>query len=92
MDQDVSDMFAAHDARITKVENGAVETKTAITDLAEKVTGLTLTQKTQLDILLRLDRVASNPHVKVIVMVLATVLGAWAANRGLGGGLLGGGK
>lgn len=51
-------------------------------ELAKKVDGLTATQDMQLAILSRLDRVASNPTVKVIAGMVATALLTWLASHG----------
>ena len=51
--------------------------------LATKVDALTATQETQLAILTRLDKIASNPLVKTIVTILGTALATWAASKGL---------
>lgn len=51
-------------------------------ELAAKVDALTSTQATQLAILGRLDKVASNPTVKVLFGMLATALVTWLASHG----------
>ncbi len=97
MDQDVSDKFvtaetrmaaldariAAAETRLTIVETEGVKDRTAITALAAKVDGLARDQKLQLEILTRLDAVAANPHIKLILAIVASVLGSWAAAKGL---------
>lgn len=50
--------------------------------LAEKVDSLTATQATQLSILVRLDKVTSNPTVKVLAGMAATALITWLATHG----------
>jgi hypothetical protein len=49
---------------------------------ASKVDRLTATQDIQLAILARLDKVASNPTVKVIAGMVATAILTWLASRG----------
>lgn len=51
--------------------------------LAAKVDGLTSTQETQLAILSRLDKVASNPLVKTLAAMVATALLTWLAAHGV---------
>ena len=51
--------------------------------LAKQVEALTTMQQTQLDILGRLDKVASNPLFKTIVTILGTAFATWAASKGL---------
>jgi hypothetical protein len=51
-------------------------------DLATKVDALTTMQNTQLAILGRLDRVASNPTVKVLAGMLATAAISYLAGKG----------
>ncbi len=96
MEQDVTDRFVAVDARITTIEGKvsnmdaatlahyAEDAKMAVNvaDLAKKIDALTSDQKLQLEILKRLDQVAANPNVKVILAILATVLASWAASKG----------
>jgi hypothetical protein len=48
-----------------------------------EVAALTKMQETQLAILGRLDKVASNPLVKTVVTILGTALATWAASKGL---------
>ncbi len=50
--------------------------------LATKVDRLTATQEIQLAILGRLDKVASNPTVKVLAGMIATALLTWLASHG----------
>jgi hypothetical protein len=57
--------------------------KTAREALAVEVAALTKMQETQLAILGRLDKVASNPLVKTVVTILGTALATWAASKGL---------
>ena len=97
MDQDIADKFsvaesrmaaldsriATAEARLTIVEAEGAKDRTAISDLAKKVDDLTVSQKTQLEILQRLDAVAANPYVKVILSVLAMAAASWAASKGL---------
>jgi septal ring factor EnvC (AmiA/AmiB activator) len=52
-------------------------------ELASKVDSLTETQATQLAILGRLDKVASNPTIKVLAGMLATALFTWLASHGV---------
>lgn len=58
-------------------------TNESVTELTKKLDALTGTQKLQLEILQRLDLVAANPNVKIILAILATVLASWAASKGL---------
>ena len=51
--------------------------------LAKKVDGLDTKQDTQLAILTRLDKITSNPNVKIILAVLATAALSWAASKGV---------
>ncbi len=51
--------------------------------LAVKVDSLTSTQETQLAILSRLDRVASNPLVKTLAAMFATAVLTWLASHGI---------
>jgi len=51
--------------------------------IAAEVADLKATQALQLAILARLDKVASNPTVKVLGGMLATALVTWLASRGL---------
>lgn len=51
--------------------------------LATEVKALTTMQETQLAILGRLDKVASNPVVKTVVTILGTAFATWAASKGL---------
>ncbi len=73
-------------ARAEESAKSAVEAvaraEAAVVELTRKVDSLTVTQKTQLDILIRLDAVAANPHFKVILAIVATVLASWAASKG----------
>jgi hypothetical protein len=85
-----SDRFTALETRVTSVEartdtleKGAVKTDTALMNLTKKVDDLTASQKLQLEILQRLDAVAANPNVKIILAIVATVLASWAASKGL---------
>ncbi len=82
MDADVSERFAAVEVRLTAVEVGAAKMESAIVELTKKVDSLTATQELQLQILQRLDAVAANPHFKVILAIVATVLASWAASKG----------
>lgn len=50
--------------------------------LDAKVDSLTASQEAQLAILGRLDKIATNPHVKMILAVLATAAMSWAASKG----------
>ena len=84
MDRDVYATLEAHDVRITALESGQAKMESAMVELTKKVDDLTKSQTVQLEILHRLDQVASNPQVKVILTVLAAVLGSWAASKGLG--------
>ncbi len=52
-------------------------------ELAAKVDALTETQATQLAILGRLDKVASNPTVKVLAGMIATAVLTWLASHGV---------
>jgi len=97
MDQDVSDKFtaaesrmaaldariAAAEVRVTAVETGAVKDREVVAGLVKDVAQLTADQKIQLEILKRLDAVAANPHFKIILAIVATALGSWAASKGL---------
>lgn len=47
------------------------------------VTELKQSQELQLAILTRLDKIAANPNLKIILAVLATAATAWLANKGL---------
>ena len=51
-------------------------------ELAVKVDDLTATQATQLSILTRLDKVTSNPTVKVLAGMIATAAVTWLATHG----------
>jgi len=73
----------ALEVRSDSLEKGAAKTETAITVLTKKVDDLTASQKLQLEILQRLDAVAANPSVKIILAIGATVLASWAASKGL---------
>lgn len=89
--------FAEQDARATNVSErvrGAsqvdleqaaqlVQERSAREELAAKVDSLTKTQDVQLAILSRLDKIAANPQVKIILAVGATALASWAASKGL---------
>lgn len=66
----------SHDAQLA-------QERMARESLAKKVDSLTVTQETQLAILSRLDKVASNPMVKTIMTILGTALATWAASKGL---------
>ncbi len=70
-----SDQDMARDAQLAQ-ERSARE------ELAGKVDALTKTQDVQLAILARLDKVTSNPTVKVIAGMLATALITWLASHG----------
>lgn len=48
-----------------------------------KVDALTKSNEIQLAILSRLDKVASNPHVKIVLAVIASAAMSWAASKGL---------
>ena len=52
-------------------------------ELAAKVDALNASQELQLAILGRLDKIATNPHIKLILAVLATAAMSWAASKGL---------
>ena len=52
-------------------------------DLAKTVDALTTTNATQLAILSRLDKVASNPTLKLVATVIAAMFLQWAATKGL---------
>jgi len=58
-------------------------TNISVGELTKKLDSLTASQKLQLEILQRLDLVAANPNVKIILAILATVLASWAASKGL---------
>ncbi len=73
---------AKADAAATAAVAAVVRAEAAVVELTRKVDSLTVTQKTQLDILIRLDAVAANPHFKVILAIVATVLASWAASKG----------
>jgi hypothetical protein len=51
--------------------------------VAKEVQDLKDTNAMQLAILSRLDKVASNPHIKIILAVLAAAAMSWAASKGL---------
>ncbi len=51
--------------------------------LATEVADLKKTNETQLAILARLDKVASNPLVKTVVAMMATALLTWLASHGV---------
>ncbi len=59
-----------------------VQEKAAREELAAKVDALTTTQATQLAILSRLDKITSNPTVKVLAGMAATALVTWLASHG----------
>lgn len=54
-----------------------------IASLAVKVDELSKSQELQLAILARLDKLASNPSIKVLLGVAAMAAASWAAARGL---------
>ena len=64
-------------------ESQLAQERAAREELAAKVDALTASQTLQLAILGRLDKVATNPHVKLILAVLATAMMSWAASKGL---------
>lgn len=80
---DLETRVVSLEARVTAVEAGAVKMESAMVDLTKKVDSLTQSQKLQLEILQRLDAVAANPSVKIILAILATVMASWAASKGL---------
>jgi hypothetical protein len=51
--------------------------------LATKVDELATTNVTQLAILTRLDKVASNPTVKLLMFAIGTIVTGWLAGKGL---------
>jgi len=57
--------------------------KAAREELASKFEELATDQKLQLAILSRLDKVASNPVMKVTIAIVAGIVTSWLANRGL---------
>ncbi len=90
MEQDVTDRFTAVELRISGVEGRVtageatdLRLETSVSELTKKLDALTATQKLQLEILQRLDLVAANPSVKIILAIVATVLASWAASKGL---------
>ena len=74
--QQASEMDLAHEARL------AAEI-VARQELATKLDALTESQAVQLAVLARLDKIATNPHIKLILAVLATAAMSWAASKGL---------
>lgn len=73
----------SHDAQLVQ-ERSAREALAKKTDsIASEVTSLKATNETQLAILSRLDRVASNPLVKTMAAMLATALITWLASKGI---------
>ncbi len=52
-------------------------------DLAKQVAALATTNATQLAILSRLDKVASNPLVKTVGAMLFTAFVTWLATKGI---------
>lgn len=77
------------DARASKLSGGVrglsqseAGQNMQIASLSVKVDELSKTNETQLAILARLDKVASNPLVKTVMTILVTVLGTWAAAHG----------
>lgn len=58
-------------------------TKKTVEEIAVNQAALAKTNDTQLAILARLDKVASNPMVKTVVTILVTILGTWAASKGI---------
>jgi len=85
------------DVRITRASDGLrqasqadmaqeallAEERTAREALAKQVETLSATNETQLAILSRLDKIASNPTIKIIATVAATALTTWAASKGM---------
>jgi len=78
------------DARATRASAGVrglsntdMAHEAAIASLTTKMDALSTTQDVQLAILGRLDKLASNPSVKIILTVAATAIASWAASRGL---------
>jgi septal ring factor EnvC (AmiA/AmiB activator) len=57
--------------------------RSAREELAKQVASLAESNQVQLAILTRLDRLAANPHVKIILAVLATAATTWLASKGL---------
>lgn len=57
--------------------------RTAREDLAKQVASLATTNAAQLAILSRLDRLAANPAVKVLLFALGTVATGYLASKGL---------
>ncbi len=53
-------------------------------DLAKQVAALATSNATQLAILSRLDKVAANPTVKLILFALGTIATGYLASKGLG--------
>jgi hypothetical protein len=74
--REASENDMAHDAQLAQ-ERAARES------LAAKVDSLTKTQDTQLSILVRLDRVASNPLVKTLGAMLLTAVITYLASHGI---------
>ncbi len=74
--QQASEHDLAHDAQLS-------QERTAREALATKVDELDTKQDTQLAILARLDKVASNPLVKTLAAMLATALITWLASHGV---------
>lgn len=65
----------SHDAKISREIIARQELAMKVDDLVDK-------QDTQLAILVRLDKITSNPIVKTIATILATAITTWAATRG----------
>lgn len=64
-----------------KLEIASLSVK--VDDLAKSQEVLTKSQDVQLAILTRLDKLASNPSIKIILTVAATAAASWAASKGL---------
>jgi hypothetical protein len=64
------------DAQLAAIITETAAVKKEVVDLKES-------QAVQLAILGRLDKLASNPHVKIILAVLGTAATTWLASKGL---------
>ncbi len=92
--EDLEKSRAAHSDRVQKLvgdtSNADISNEKALADeivaratLAAKVDALSVTQETQLAILSRLDKVASNPLVKTMAAMMATAVLTWLAAHGV---------
>jgi len=71
------------DAQLAQERAAREAVAAELASVKAKVVDLSASNEVQLAILTRLDKVASNPHIKLILAVLGTAATTWLASKGL---------